>query len=210
MISLNLIHHTSNAEILVNLQATFIKVDSLYEYEQKSKFKNLCAEGCPNYNNKWCCPPFSPTYSKIAEEYSNVILMLLYCDLSQFNYIKAEYMKVKASNAILKSKADKITRFLEKETSGVMMSNGSCKLCKPCNKKKNLSCKRPMDMRYSLEALGLDVGAVSKEIFNHELLWYKNKLAPKYSSVLTGILTNKQVDIEYIDKSIKLYFENEK
>lgn len=208
MLSFNLIHKTPSTEVLVNLQTILIKADMLEKYEHKNEFENLCADGCPNYNNKWSCPPFSPSYSHTSKEYSNIILMLLYCDLSQFDYIKTEYMKIKASNSILKSKSEKLARFLEEDMCGVMITNGSCKLCKPCNRKKNLNCKRPKEMRYSLEALGLNVGLISKEFFNHELLWYENKLAPKYSSVITGVLTNKQVDEDYIANSIEMYIKD--
>lgn len=128
------------------------------------------------------------------------------CELSQFDYTKTDYMKIKASNSILKSKSDKIARIFENKLSGIMMSNGSCRLCKPCNKKKELSCKRPNDMRYSMESLGLNVEQISEDFLYHKLLWYRDKTAPKYSSVLTGILTNKYVDPSDISRDIINYF----
>ena len=35
---------------------------ALISYCNKNYFDKLCQVGCPNYCNKWSCPPYSPTY----------------------------------------------------------------------------------------------------------------------------------------------------
>lgn len=100
-------------------------------------------------------------------------------------------MKVKASNSILKSRLDRLMRELEIKYTGKMLTNGSCRLCKTCNKKNNLPCKKPFEMRYSMEALGLNVAQIAQHFFGHRLLWYKDKKAPSYSSVVSCLLTNE-------------------
>ncbi|MFZ5989339.1 MAG: DUF2284 domain-containing protein [Bacillota bacterium] len=169
-------------------------------------FNKLCAKGCINYNNKWSCPPHSPAYSSYSKNYEHCLLLLFTCDLSQFNYVKTEYMKVKTSNSILKSQSDRFSRFLENELYGKMLSNGSCRLCKPCSKKVSAdSCINPLKLRYSLESLGLNVEKISQDIFNHQLLWYKAKVCPTYSSVISGLLTNRTLEQSYLLELIKAY-----
>jgi predicted metal-binding protein len=186
---------TPSAEIFINTKFLITESFNLLQYENKITFENLCKEGCPNYDNKWACPPYSPAYSSYSKGYSKIFLMLFFCTLNQFSYINSDFLKVKASNSILKAKIEKYLRKLEIIYHGKMISNGSCRLCKPCNIKKFKSeCKRPSEMRFSMESLGVNVEKISKDLFDHELLWYRNKKIPLYTSVVSGILTNEQID----------------
>lgn len=205
MISFDYVHSTPTTSIVITVKAIVVNAELLKTYENKQKFEKLCEIGCPNYNNKWACPPFSPSYTQFSKNYVNALLILQYCNLMQFTYTKTEYIKLKASNSILKSKSDKLMRFLEEEYSGMMLSNGSCRLCKPCSKKSGGLCKKPNKMRYSMEALGLNVEQITEDFFNHKLQWYKNKLVPGYSSVVSCLLSNSQLSINEISPKIITY-----
>lgn len=74
---------------------------------------------------------------------------------------------------------------------GYALLSGSCRLCKPCQCKEGLPCKRPNKMRYSMEATGLNVQQLSLDYLEHELLWYKDKTLPRYTSTVTLVLYNK-------------------
>ena len=187
---------TPTTKIIINTKATFVDRANLIEYENPLLFSTLCKEGCPNYEKKWACPPYSPTFSRYSIDYSRAILVVFYCYLDQFYYTKTEYMRIKASNSILKSRMDKFMRSLEEQVGGKMISNGSCRLCKPCTLKGGTisRCKKPDQMRFSMEALGLDVGGISRDYLKHDLLWYKDKKAPLYSSVVSALITNMQID----------------
>lgn len=187
---------TPTTKIIINTKATFVDRANLIEYENPMLFSTLCKEGCPNYGKKWACPPYSPPFSRYAFDYSRALLVVFYCYLDQFSYTKTEYMRIKASNSILKSRMDEFMRSLEKQIGGKMISNGSCRLCKPCALKGGTisPCNRPDQMRFSMESLGLDVAGISRNYLNHELLWYKDKKAPLYSSVVSAFITNIQID----------------
>lgn len=203
------LHTTPTANITIQLKSTLLPSSSLIKYENKHRFEDLCKLGCPNYDKKWSCPPHSPSYSKYSQSFKYCILLLLTCELSQFSYIKLEYMKIKASNTILKSQANKLASYLENALAGTMLSSGSCKLCKPCSKKNSSACcKNPLKLRYSLEALGLNVDQISTDFFDHNLKWYKNKAAPVYSSVICGVLTNVDLDSSYLNKILKNFYSN--
>lgn len=200
------LHKTPTTEVRINLSLELTSSHELRRYEDKNYFDYLCKNGCVNYDKKWSCPPYSPAYSLYIKNYKYCLLTLMSCDLSQFNYVKTEYMKVRTSNSILKSQSDKLSRFLEVKLSGKMISNGSCRLCKPCSKKICLdSCRNPLKLRYSLESLGLNVERISEDYFNHKLLWYKNKVSPNYSTVISGILTNNTFELSHVLEAIKEY-----
>jgi predicted metal-binding protein len=198
MFEIDFQHKTPTSLITINAKSLIIPAKKLLDFEDKCTFDKLCKTGCLNFNNKWSCPPFSPSYSELSANYSNLLLILLFCNLEQFNYIKNGYTKVRAGNIILKSIVDRFLRSLEKTFGGIMISNGSCRLCKPCTRKTNLDkCKKITEMRYSMESLGLNVIKISTDLFNHKLLWYRNKTTPPYTSVISGLLTNYNFDLQY-------------
>lgn len=201
-----ILHKTNTSNINIHIKTELVSSNSLNDYQNCKYFNRLCQIGCVNYNKKWSCPPNSPSYVSYSNNYKYCLLLLFSCDLSQFSYVKTEYMKVKTSNSILKSQSDKLTRYLENVSSGKMISNGSCRLCKPCTKKVSAhSCKNPSMLRFSLESLGLNVDKISQDLFDHKLLWYENKLSPKYATVLSGVLTNIKFDSEIFQQSINTY-----
>ena len=61
----------------------------------------------------------------------------------------------------------------------------------------------PDKMSFSFEALGVDVGALVKNYFNSELLWYKRGQLPKYTSIVCGLLTNEQLPLELLRDEYK-------
>jgi predicted metal-binding protein len=187
-------HKTPSALITINAKSLVVPAKSLIDYENKSKFTNMCKAGCKNYNNNWSCPPFSPSYTQLAVGYSNLLLLLLYCNLDQLSYINDEYSKVSVGNDILKSVTDKSLRQMEQIYDGVMISNGSCRLCKTCTRKLKMNkCKKPAEMRYGMGSLGLNVDKISSELFEHELSWYRKNHAPLYISAVSALLTNSDI-----------------
>ena len=206
-VTIKFLHMTPTANIEIHLRHSLVSSQSLNKYENKQLFDHLCKIGCPNYDNKWSCPPNSPNYIKYSQDFKYCLLLLMTCELSQLDYVKTEYMKVKASNAILKSKSDNLARYLETTFSGKMLSNGSCRLCKPCTKKTSTNnCKHPSKLRYSLESLGLNVEEISSDFFNHKLCWYKNKISPPYSSVISGLLINESQEKMRLSRILNHFF----
>ncbi len=118
-------------------------------------------------------------------------------DTDQFSYVKNDYLKIKAANSILKSRADNFLSKMAKQY-GRYISTGSCRLCKPCKCKVDMPCAHPDKMTYSFEALGIDVSALVDMCFQEPLLWYKPQSLPKYTSVVCGLLTNDSLSIKFL------------
>lgn len=187
---------TSNRNLTFSFQCRTIQVEDVFPYIDCCKYNELCKIGCINYEKKWSCPPFTPSYNQYIKNYINLSLCVLSINLSQFSYIKNDYLKVKAANVILKSRIDKTLRSLSQDGVGYI-STGSCRLCKPCKCKTNENCAKPDSMSYSFEALGVDVGSMVMGIFHHQLLWYKKSALPEYTTVVAGLLSN-EIDCENI------------
>lgn len=165
----------------------------LKQYESVETFKNLCEKGCPNYNKKWSCPPFSPSFSRFTQKYKYIKVVLLTIRIDQFDNIKNNYLKIKAANSILKSRVDKVLRsFISDDI--YYISTGSCRLCKPCKCKINLPCAHPELKTYSFEALGINVSDLTADLFGIKLQWYSKNNLPEYTSVVAALISTHELE----------------
>lgn len=186
---------TKTAIIKYSIEICSLSSKNCTAFVHKEKFYNLCRDGCSNFNRKWSCPPLSPCFQDFAEGLRNIYIFYLRANLTQFDYIKNDYLKIKAANSILKSRADSYLRSMTKQHDKYI-SSGSCRLCKPCKFKKDMPCAHPNVMSYSFEALGVDVGALVNMYFQEPLLWYLRGNLPEYTSVVCGLLTNDELTFE--------------
>ena len=192
----------------VNTIKNNFNVNYVYDYISKDKVKTdkglfikMCETGCINYNKKYSCPPFSPDFYSFSRDFDGLFVVLFFVNLDQIK--STEYNKVRIANVVMKSKINMLMRDLEVKFKTKFLSTGSCNLCKLCKCKLKLPCKYPDKKRYSLESVGVDCNKLSEELFGFKLLWYKEKNAPKYTTVVCGLLCNKK-DVA----QIKGYLDN--
>jgi predicted metal-binding protein len=169
--------------------------DVLSDIVDKGKFNALCASGCSNYKQKWSCPPFAPIYQRFVDGWKHLYMLYVRIEISQFGYIRNNYLKIKAANAVLKTRVDKYLRNMAMQY-GKYISTGSCRICKPCKCKQERLCAHPDIMSYSFEALGVNVGVLVEQYFQSKLLWYKPNYLPRYTSVVCGLLSNTVISCE--------------
>lgn len=160
-------------------------------------FSEMCKK-CRNYNKKYSCPPKSPDFNLICSK-EGLFIVLFKISLSQIS--STEYNKVQIASSILKSRIDRLMRLLEEKLKTKYLTSGSCRLCKPCCLEKNLPCKHPEKMRFSLESTGIDCNFISEKLFKFPLLWFKNKKAPEYACALAGLISDKK-DKETIESEL--------
>lgn len=210
MIGYVLNNTTSNGMQTINLSVHILSVEKVLSCTHEEAIRNYCKTGCVNYGKKWSCPPYSRKFSDIVKDskVGEVIIIIGYINLCDMEYIANAYQQVKAANMILKSKCEKIARYIERELNGYSLLSGSCNLCKPCQKKKSLPCKKPLLARYSLESTGINVEELLEKNCDHRLLWYKKGEKLPYTSVATAVLIDdEKVSSENIDLLLSKYFE---
>ena len=194
--------YTPKSVIKYSCVTFFLKAQYLKRFMNKSYFDKLCNDGCPNYGNKWSCPPYAPDYCHFVKNYKYINVVMLSVKLEEFSYINQGYLKVKAANSVLKSRMDKALG-CSINNEEFYISTGSCRLCKPCKKKLNEKCAHPNERSYSFEALGINVSALTEDLFETELLWYEKKKLPKYTCVVGGLLTNSETNLNKVVEYLK-------
>ena len=180
-----------------------LKIDYFLKFIEKEKvktdkklFDGMCKSGCKNYNKKYSCPPFAPSFEKLAEGYDGLFVILFTCNLSQIE--TSEYNKIRVANSVLKSRMEKLLRKMGRKRLGT----GACRLCKICNYVLGKQCKYPDKLLYSLEAVGIDCNWLSTSLFSKPLLWYKNKKAPEYGAVVAALFCDKD-EVASLEKEVE-------
>lgn len=72
----------------------------------------------------------------------------------------------------------------------VSLSAGSCTICgeNNCTKKDGAPCRFPEKMRYSIEALGGNVGLTASRLLGIDLQWITEGQVPDYFVLVGGLL----------------------
>lgn len=149
------------------------------------KFLALCA-ACPNYGGGWSCPPFNFDPMELWQRYGRMRLyarMLIPAEPGQ----AAEA----ALQALQEEKDAYLERLLEWEAvtpGSLALAAGSCTLCTPCTRKEGRPCQKPERMRYSIEALGGDVGLTVSRYLGKPLLWIQAGVVPEYLMLVGALL----------------------
>lgn len=196
---------TNTAEIQYSVDFCLASKAKMPKYVDKEKFDKLCQSGCTNFQRKWSCPPYAPLFTDFAADWEKLFVVAMYTDMSQFSYIKNDYLKIRAANSILKSRADKFLRCMAAKY-GRWISTGSCRLCKPCKCKTGHPCAHPEIMAYSFEAMGVDVGKLCEEQLQKPLLWYKPHCLPEYTAVVCGLLANAENTVEDLRVEYEIFY----
>jgi len=203
-ISASFIAKTPNSQIVYTIATECVDPRNMLCCMDARRFNALCKSGCANYGKKWSCPPFAPGFDEFSAQWERLFILYASIDLSQFFYIKNDYLKVKAANSILKSRTDKFLRKMAMQY-GRNISTGSCRLCKPCKRTKELPCANPTRMAYSFEAMGVNVEQLINKCFDKPLQWYKPKELPEYTSVVCGLLTNEHFTQDFLLKEYRAF-----
>ncbi len=170
------------------------------KYQDRDKFMAFCRE-CPRYDSLWSCPSLSFDVDKFLEPYVWINLLCAKIHLDDETIRAADTAdKIKAMGwdivSVVKLDTDDRLRKLEAQVpESLSLSSGGCNLCKNCTRKSGSPCRQPDKMRYSLDAFGFDLTAITKDVFHIDILWCKDSL-PKYFTLIHGLLADKPVSEE--------------
>ena len=167
------------------------------KYQDREKFMAFCRE-CPRYDARWSCPPLSFDVDSFLEPYARINLLCAKIDLDGETIRAAdtaEKIKTMGWDIVSTVKLDLEGRLRKLETQipgSLSLSSGGCSLCESCTRKTGAPCRQPDKMRYSLDAFGFDLTAITKDMFHIVILWCKDSL-PKYFTLIHGLLADQPV-----------------
>ncbi len=171
--------------------------DYLERYVDVETFLEKCRE-CPNYGRLWSCPPYDFDVTRYWEQYKTLELTavkILFNEEYAGKSFPPEETQQIIEDSLWQVKADLSAELLEKEQAhpgSVSLSAGSCHLCQGnCGKENGEPCRFPEKMRYSIEALGGNVGLTISKLMGIELEWMEEGRLPHYFVLVCGLLTQQ-------------------
>ena len=176
-------------------------------YQDREKYLAYCQE-CPKYNTVWSCPPLQIDADDYLSKYAwvNVVGAKIILDPKVIEKadtpekIRAEGWRIVTE---VKQKVEAEMLKLELQLPGsIALSSGGCSLCRECTRKAGKSCRQPDKMRYSMDAFGFDLSAITKDMLGIDIIWCKDRL-PDYFTLIHGILTMEKVP-EKVWQSMKI------
>lgn len=134
---------------------------------------------CPNYNNSWACPPESPYMKEIVSQFDKFFLIYFKFNLKEhLNGQNLEIDKRSFSNSFYRNEL--VRDYLEKEiidflenykedyNDKLILWDGYCRVCskegRKCTYYLKKPCRYPTDIRFSMEAVGIDVDKTVKNL----------------------------------------------
>jgi len=165
----------------------------LARYWRPERAGSGCPE-CPKHGQRWSCPPGVPDLDGYLGGRPQINLLAV-----RVSYTEEERAARDAETlrAIQARRYDHATnelmtamRSLRALTPGaVLIGAGECRYCLRCTREQGLPCAYPEELTYSFSALGVDLGAMSEELFHWPLLWSKEGL-PEYQVILCALVSD--------------------
>ncbi len=143
------------------------------------KVQQMCVSSaftCPYYNHSWSCPPAAPYMEQEISKYK--LFYLVYSKFDLESYIKETkakrpkrseyqirnsfYMKSIYKNDLEKEMESFLNQYNTPHEKKLILYDGSCKVCYSkrdgkCTYDSGEPCRNPDEMRYSMEAVGIEV-----------------------------------------------------
>ena len=160
-------------------------------YIDIEKFLGCCA-ACPRYGQTWSCPPYDFDPADVWKAYDAVQLYALQIFPEDAAARSAAFADPEAFLFPYRKMLDALLEEKEHETTGSLrLDPGRCRVCDVCARREGKPCRFPDKLRYSLESLGGNVGAIAADKLGAPLLWGTKDAPPEYFVLVGAVLTKE-------------------
>ncbi len=120
---------------------------------------------CPFYGKRPSCPPYAPSWRDVREwtqSYKRALLLKFEIDMDNF-----EIEKRKVLNYLLQIEKE----LFKKYPYVYALFPGACNLCEECKFEKGGECPMPEKVRFSLDAIGIEITSIVSLDFEENALY---------------------------------------
>ncbi len=205
----------------INYRFKELTIEELIKFHNPKLIKGYCKQ-CKKYGTVWSCPEFNFNELELLKSYNYVYLIhskIYIRDLCKstideyYNNLLNIIPEVKDYkddmgknfNTLYFSGRlyldNMLLRIEESYKHSLAIVSGRCLYCDPCEKTKGKKCINPEKLRYSLEALSIDVSSLLKYSLNEEIQW-SNDEASNYITCVSALLSKNLIKIDELEDRI--------
>ena len=179
-----------NGVRIAHLTGALPMSEMLEKYVDVEQFLGCCA-ACPRCGQTWSCPPYDFEPAAVWPQYDALTLYAVQVFPESSAAKAAALADPEMFLRPYRTAFDALLEEKERETPGSLRLNaGRCLVCARCARRDEKPCRFPEKLRYSLESLGANVGALTADKLGAPLRW-GTKDAPSEYFVLVGALLTK-------------------
>lgn len=175
-------------------EVTIAADEFIRRYRDVERIGAYCLQ-CPGYGTSWGCPPFDFDPHTVSYGFKTVRLMgttIEFDEVTRASCKSAELsaaMGREAMNEVWKTLLPRLYE-MERETPGSRCFTFRCVLCpEGCTRPEGKPCRHPERLRHSLESVGFDIVAMTRELLGIDLEWSTDGTLPKHLSLVTALMS---------------------
>ena len=171
------------------LTGTLPMSEMLEKYVDVEKFLGYCGQ-CPRCGQTWSCPPYDFDPAAVWPQYEALTLYAVQVFPESDEAKAAALADVEMFLRPYRTAFDALLEEKERETPNSLRLNaGRCLVCARCARRDEKPCRFPEKLRYSLESLGANVGALAAYKLGAPLQWGTKDAPPEYFVQIGAVLT---------------------
>ena len=173
-------------------EATIAAEELISRYRDVERFDAYCRE-CPGYGKSWGCPPFDFDPRACSEGFKTVTVTGTTIEFDEAT--RALCTSAEQSAAMGRQAMEEVWQTLlpqlyekERQTPGSRCFSFRCTLCpEGCTRPEGKPCRHPDMMRHSLESVGFDIVAMTRELLGIDLEWSTDGSLPRRITLVTAL-----------------------
>lgn len=179
--------------VLTKKEVTVAADEFVRRYRDVERIRQYCLQ-CPGYGKSWACPPFDFEPATVTDGFKSVTVMASIIEFDEATLAACRGAKAKSRQVASTAMAEVWKTLLPQLHEMERMHPGSrcftfrCSLCpEGCTRPEGKPCRHPEMLRYSLEAVGFDIDAITRELLDIELDWSRDGSLSKTITLVTAL-----------------------
>ena len=173
-------------------QVTLAASELIARYRDVERIGAFCRQ-CSGYGKKWNCPPFDFDPCIVSDGFKTATVMgttIEFDEPTRVACTTAEQSSAVGRKAMEEVWKDVLPRLyeMERQSPGSRCFTFRCSLCpQGCTRPEGKPCRHPDMMRYSLESVGFDIVAMTRDLLGINLEWSTDGSLPRHLTLVTAV-----------------------
>lgn len=175
-------------------QATIAADEFISRYRDIERIRQYCLQ-CPGYGTSWGCPPFDFDPATVTDGFKTVTVTGTTIEFDE--QTRAACTTASESARVGREAMEQVWQSLlptlyeqERQVPGSRCFTFRCVLCpEGCTRPQGKPCRHPERLRHSLESVGFDLEAVTRDLLGIDLEWSTDGSLSKHITLVTALFS---------------------